>query len=168
MTEDALASVINDLSLLEKYLTLSLPKATSGNSLYVSVVLQSLKQLQDFCDALFKELENLPKYFAARADAMDKLGLPTKSSSESTKVESGEETKTTTTKEESTKSDGEPTYHRVQAVYAVDAQYYASCQKAFRALIKAYLASVDFILKNQSEIDEPEGKNGPNTYQSMY
>ena len=168
VTEDALASVIHDFSLLEQFITLHIPDASNGNIVHVSIQLQAQKQLREYSEALFKDLDNLPKYFAARADAMDKLGLPTKSNSESTKVESGDETKTTTTTEESTKSGGEPTYHRVQAVYAVDAQYYANCQKSFRALMKAYMASVDFILKNKDEIDNPKGKEGSSTFSSMY
>jgi hypothetical protein len=168
VTEDALAAVLRDFCVLEQYLTLAIPKVEDGNNFGVTIQLQALKQVQDATEALNKELDALPKYFTARADAMDKLGLPTKSSSESTKVETGDETKTTTTKEESTKAGGEPTYHRVQAVYAVDAQYYASCQKAFRAVMTAYLASIDFLLKNQSKIEAPKGNDGGTGFASMY
>jgi hypothetical protein len=99
---------------------------------------------------------------------MDKLGLPTKSSSETTKVEQGEETKTTTTKKESIKADGDPTYHRIQPVYAIDAQSYATCQKLFRAVITSYIACIDFLLENQLKIEDPKGKKASNGMSSMY
>ncbi len=167
-TEDSLASGLRDFAVLEQYLTLSIPKVEDGNNFGVTIQLQALKQLQDVSEAVFKDLDLLPKYFAARADAMDKLGLPVKAISESTKVETGTEPKTTSTKEESTKSGGEPPYYRVQAVYAVDAQYYTTCQKAFRALMTSYLACIDFLLKNQAKIDAPKGDDGGKGFTSMY
>jgi hypothetical protein len=168
VTEDALAAVLHDFCVLEQYLTLSIPHVEDGNNFGVSIQLQALKQVQDVTANLNTQLEALPKYFITRADAMDKLGLPTKSSSETTKVEQGEETKTTTTKEESIKASGDPTYHRIQAVYAVDAQFYATCQKAFRAVITSYIACIDFLLKNQLKIKDPRGKKAGVGMSSMY
>merc|ERR1711915_613089 len=139
-----------------------------GNNFGVTVQLAALKQLQDSSEALSKSLDELSKYYTARADAMDKLQLSSESSSETKKEENdGNESKTTVTKETKISS-GKQEYHRVRAVYAVDTQYYAHARKALRTVRSAYLANLDFILKNCDKIEAPKGNSGASNFSSMY
>merc|ERR1711998_81455 len=145
---------------VEDYVMLHVPKMEDGNNFGVTVQLAALKQLQDSSEALSKSLDELSKYYTARADAMDKLQLSSENSSETKKEENdGNETKISSGKQE---------FHRVQAVYAVDTQYYAHARKALRAVRSAYIANLDFILKNCDKIEAPKGNSGVSNFSSMY
>lgn len=167
-SQDAVSQALEDLAMLQDYITLHIPQMEDGNNFGVTVQLAALKELKDSMDSLAKLLDELAKYYAARADAMDKLQLGSQTKSESTKEENdGSETKTTVTKETKSSS-GQQEFHRVQAVYAVDTQYYAVAKKAFRAVKSTYVANIDFLLKNQDKIEAPKGTSGGSNFSSMY
>mmetsp|Transcript_29141 Transcript_29141/g.67564 ORF Transcript_29141/g.67564 Transcript_29141/m.67564 type:complete len:234 (-) Transcript_29141:889-1590(-) len=166
--QDAVAQALSDLRIVHDYVTLLIPKMEDGNNFGVTVQLAALKQIQDSSEELNKVFDEMPKYFSSRAEAVDKLGLKSESESETKKEEvEGDTTKTTTSKEWKS-STGKQRPLRVQAVYAIDIQYYASAQKAFRAAQSAYLANVDFVLKNTTKIEEPKGSSGGTNFSSMY
>ena len=167
-SQDAVAQALEDMATLEDYIVLHVPQMEDGNNFGVTVQLAALKQLKETSEALHKLLDDMAKYYGARADAMDKLNLESESSSETKKEENdGKETKTTLTKE-SVQKKGQQTYHRVQAVYAVDTLYYAVAKKAFRAVKSAYIANLDFLLKNKEKLESPKGSGGGSNYASMF
>lgn len=167
-SQDVIAQAVDDMSVMEDYIMLHIPQMEDGNNFGVTVQLSALKQLQDSSEAMSKSIDELAKYYGARADVMDKLLLASETLSESKKEENdGTETKTTVTKETKSSS-GQQSFHRVQAVYAVDTQYYAACKKAFRTVKSAYVANIDFLLKNQDKIELPKGTDGGSNFSSMY
>mmetsp|Transcript_5647 Transcript_5647/g.8183 ORF Transcript_5647/g.8183 Transcript_5647/m.8183 type:complete len:234 (+) Transcript_5647:56-757(+) len=167
-SQDAVMQALDDFSNIEDYVTLHVPKMEDGNNFGVTVQLEALKQVQNSAEGLSKSLDELAKYYTARADAMDKLQLASENSSETKKEENdGKETKTTLTKE-TKMSCGKQEFHRVQAVYAVDTQYYAIARKTLRAVRSAYIANVDYIIKNFDKIEAPKGSSGVSSFNSMY
>lgn len=167
-SQDAVAQALDDMSTMTDYIVLHFPKMEDGNNFGVTIQMTAIKQLQETVDALTKSLDELSKYFSARADAMDKVQLGSQTASETQKEENdGTATKTTITKE-TKKTSGQQEFHRVQAVYAIDVQYYALAKKAFRIVKSAYVANVDFLLKNQDKIEAPKGKEGGSNFSSMY
>lgn len=165
---DAVSQALDDLGILEDYITLHIPQMEDGNNFGVTVQLSALKELKDSSEALNKLLDEMSKYYSSRADAMDKLQLPNETVSQSTKEENdGKEAKTTTTKETKSSS-GTAEFHRTQAVYAVDTLYYSTAKKAFRAVKSTYVANVDFLLKNQDKLEAPKGESGGSNFSSMY
>ena len=63
-----------------------------GNNFGVTVQMTVAKFLKDTREELAKKLESVASYYSSRADAVDKLGLPKKSTSQ-TKTESSTESK---------------------------------------------------------------------------
>merc|ERR1712137_1514621 len=116
-------------------------------------------------ESLEKDLDLVPKYCKERADGMDKfLG----SASESVKEETNDEgIKKTTTKEQSSKLNGAES-HRKEAVLAIDIQFFTLAKKTMQKVITAYLANIDFILKNKDKIEKPKGSGGRAGFSSMY
>jgi hypothetical protein len=168
VAQDVAVQAVDDLSIMEDYIMLHIPQMEDGNNFGVTVQLSALKQLQDSSEAMSKSIDDLSKYFSARADAMDKLQLANETLAESKKEENdGSESKTTVTKETKSTS-GKQEFHRVQAVYAVDTQYYAAAKKTFRTVKSAYVANIDFLLKNQDKIELPKGSEGGSNFSSMY
>lgn len=167
--QDAVLQAMDDMSTMYDYINLHFPTMEDGNNFGVTVQMCAVKQLQDTIEGLSKSMDELVKYFAARADAMDKLQLATETASETQKEENerGKETKTTVTKE-TKKSSGHPEFHRIEAVYAIDTQYYAVAKKAFRTVKSAYVANVDFLLKNQDKLEAPKGNDGGSNFSAMY
>ncbi|KAI2501015.1 Proteasome activator pa28 beta subunit [Fragilaria crotonensis] len=167
-SQDAVSQALDDMSTMCDYIVLHFPQMEDGNNFGVTVQMTAIKQLQDTTEALVKSLDELSKYYSARADAMDKLLLSSQTATETQKEENdGKETKTTVTKE-TKKSSGQQEFHRLQAVYAIDTQYYALAKKAFRTVKSAYVANVDFLLKNQEKIEAPKGREGRSNFSSMY
>ena len=168
-SQDAIAQALTDFCTLRNFITLSIPQMEDGNNFGVTVQLEALKQLKEGAEELQKSIDELTKYFAARADAMDKLNLPSESQSETKKEETDSDgaTKTTSSKEWK-KSEGKASEYRTQAVYAVDIQYYGAAKKAFRAVQAAYYGSLDFVLKNKDKIEAPKGTGGSSGFSSMY
>ena len=166
--QDAVSQALDDMSTMIDYIVLHFPQMEDGNNFGVTVQMTAIKQLQDTTEALVKSLDELSKYYSARADAMDKLLLSSQTATETQKEENdGNDTKTTITKE-TKKSSGQQEFHRIQAVYAIDTQYYALAKKAFRTVKSAYVANVDFLLKNQDKIEAPKGLEGGSNFSSMY
>ena len=129
------------------------------------------KLLKDERDKLEKSLADTSKYYASRADAIDKFThLPkvstteTKSSSQSnaTGGKDGDENKTSTstaTEEKIARSDhGEANLHRVKALAALDAQMYMDLVAALQSMRNGYIVILDNLEKNWTKLEEPRGK----------
>mmetsp|Transcript_327 Transcript_327/g.348 ORF Transcript_327/g.348 Transcript_327/m.348 type:complete len:245 (-) Transcript_327:93-827(-) len=176
-TRDALSTGIMHLRTIETYISLNVPQMEDGNNFGVTVQLNALKEIGDIKEKWSKSMEELPKYFSTRADAVDKLGLPkqsktetkTTSQSESTGGKEGDESKTNNSKttEEKTSNGGAPEYHRIQHIIAIDVQQYFTLKAAMRSVMEGYLVAMDNLLKNRMKIDAPKGNGGGN-FGAMY
>ena len=142
-----------------------------GNNFGVTVQMMFAKLLKDERDKLEKSLSETSKYYASRADAIDKFThLPkvstteTNSSSQSnaTGGKDGDENKTsnsTATEEKIATSDnGKVNVHRVKALAALDAQMYLDLVAALQSMRNGYIVILDNLEKNWTKLEEPRGK----------
>jgi len=167
---------------MERYILLTIPKMEDGNNFGVTVQLAALKQLKDDREKLEKALEELSKYAATRADALEKCKLPSSTKSKTTtQSTSNSDTKggekegatSTTSKSEEEKTvetanqSGEAAF-RQQAVWAVDALYYSKARNAYMSAMTCFMTAADFLEKNKEKIGAPKGSSGGGGYSSMY
>mmetsp|Transcript_8168 Transcript_8168/g.11778 ORF Transcript_8168/g.11778 Transcript_8168/m.11778 type:complete len:245 (+) Transcript_8168:88-822(+) len=177
ITRDALSTGVMHLRTIETYISLHVPQMEDGNNFGVTVQLNALKEIGEIKEKWAKALEELPKYFSTRADAVDKLGLPkesksetkTFSESESTGGKDGDQSTTnkSTTTEEKTSNGGVPEFHRIQHIIAIDVQQYFTLKAAMRSVMEGYLVAMDNLLKNRLKIEAPKGNGGGN-FGAMY
>lgn len=183
-TLDAADQVLTALATLEQYIQLTVPKMEDGGNFGVGVQLAALKVMADHVEKLDKNVEELAKYAATRADALEKCKLPgtttTKSSTATTNesvgmdAEKGDTTsnsKSQSTEEKTVESVGTAaeTLLRKQAVVAVDVRFYSKAKATFQAITTAFLVVADFLDKNQVKIENPRGNGGSRGYSgSMY
>jgi hypothetical protein len=184
-TFDAVDAVLVDMSVLNQYVTLTIPQMEDGGNWGVSIQLNLIKSISDTKEKLEKGLEEVSKYYATRAEALEKCKLPgqsktlttTKSNSESAgnNTEKGDnkatETKTVSEEKETQTiiSNSPDIEYRKQAVTAVDVLYYQKAKGLFQLALTSYLAAVDFAEKNQSKLSDPKGNNGGgSSFATMY
>lgn len=180
--QEAVDTTVASALIMERYILLTIPKMEDGNNFGVTVQLSALKHMQDDREALTKTLEDLSKYAATRADAMEKCKLPSSSKSKTTTTSSGsgettggEKAGATTSKGnnseektvESATQSAEAAF-RQQAVWSVDALYYSKARNAFTSALTAYMTAVDFMDKNEEKIGAPKGEGGGRGFSSMY
>ena len=174
---DALSSISQDSQALENFLRLHIPKMEDGNNFGVTVQLSLLKELADVQEAVAKHIDSLAGYAGARADALEKLKLPsssksvTKSSSITTTDGKKEDKVSETTEEKSSDSENSgPAYEsRVASLVAVDTLYYSKAQRALQSVMTLYIASLDFMDKNMEKLEKPKGSGGSHSgFHSMY
>lgn len=168
-SRDAVTQSLSDFAVLDQYITLHVPQMEDGNNFGVTVQLAAIKQLKDSVESLEKELDLVSRYCKERADVMDKfMGSSSESTKEET-TEGGENagTKKTTSKDSSSKVNGTES-HRKEAVLAIDFQFFTLAKKALMKVIGAYIANLDFILKNKDKIEKPKGNDGGSGFSSMY
>mmetsp|Transcript_16745 Transcript_16745/g.47902 ORF Transcript_16745/g.47902 Transcript_16745/m.47902 type:complete len:244 (-) Transcript_16745:50-781(-) len=174
---DAMSSMSQDAQTLENFLHLHIPKMEDGNNFGVTVQLSVLKQLSEVQEAVTKNLDSLAAYAGARADALEKLKLPSssKSVSKSTAITTTDGTKeekvSESTEEKSSENENSgPAYEsRVAALVAVDTLYYAKAQRALQSVMTLYIGSLDFMNKNMDKLEKPKGSGGSHSgFHSMY
>lgn len=148
----------------------------------MSVQLAGLKQLKEDRERLEKCLDEITKYAATRADAMEKLKLPwsskTKTASQSSsngeskggEKEGATSSSETKTEEKTTETATQITEapFRQQAVLAVDTLFYSKARNAFTTALTSFMTAVDFMDKNKEKISAPKGKGGARANFSMY
>ena len=138
-----------------------------GNNFGVTVQMTVAKFLKDTREELAKKLESVASYYSSRADAVDKLGLPKKSTSQ-TKTESsteskggkdGDETKSSTSvvKEEKESNGSKVDIHRTKAVLAIDVQCYSDLFTSVNLLLTDYVTVLDNMEKNEAKLKAPKG-----------
>jgi Proteasome activator pa28 beta subunit len=176
-TLDAIASVDQDIRTLESFLRLHLPKMEDGNNFGVTVQLSLLKDITDLQGVTAAKIDELSGYAGARADALEKLKLPstgssvTKSTSVTTTDGKKEEKSSESTEEKKTTSDesGPIVTSRKAALVAIDTQYYSKAQRAFQSVLTSFMASLDFLDKNKEKLEKPKGSGGAHSgFSSMY
>eukprot|EP00934_Nitzschia_sp_Nitz4_P001264 Nitzschia sp. Nitz4//scaffold23_size168460//122133//123035//NITZ4_002238-RA/size168460-processed-gene-0.232-mRNA-1//1//CDS//3329543692//1264//frame0 len=173
VTLDVLSTLSLQVQTIEQFLHLHIPQMEDGNNFGVTIQLALLKQLSEFQEAVAKHIDTLAGYASARADALEKLKLPsvsksvTKSTSVTTTDGKQEDKTAESTEEKATESDTTgPAYaSRVQAVVAVDVLYYSKAQRAFQSSLSLFLAALDCMDKNQDKLEKPKGSGG---FTSMY
>jgi urease gamma subunit len=136
-----------------------------------------LKEITDLQEKAKSRIEELAGYANARADALEKLKLPSASSSVTKSVSTGttdgkKEDKTSESTEDKTTtndSSGVAYASRVAALIACDVLYYAKAQRAFQSIMTAYAGMLDFLDKNQEKLERPKGSGGSHSgFASMY
>jgi len=169
----------------QRYIRLSIPQMQDGGNYGVSVQLAVIKQLDDAAEQLTKGMDEISKYSSSRADAVEKCKLPsqtkieTSSSSKSESKVQGDEPKSASEEKSGTEtktSSTTPSPHsaelqlRMDAVVAVDVQYYHKCKLLMQKCALEYASALDFMEKNASKIDAPRGSNdgGTSAFSSMY
>jgi hypothetical protein len=170
------------------FISLRMPKMEDGNNFGVTVQLHVLKELKDTLEKLESKLDDLPNYFSKRADAVDKLGMPststtdtkTNSSSDSNTTKTGgekegeeaeqkksdsatQETKTTSTTQSAAQ------LWRQQHVVSIDVAHYASLKRSLTFAIHSFLVLLDNVEKNKAKLEKPRGSDGgKGAFSSMY
>jgi Proteasome activator pa28 beta subunit len=183
-TLDAADHVLTAFAQIEQYVQLTVPKMEDGGNFGVGVQLAAIKVMADQAEKLDKAAEELAKYAASRADALEKCKLvgttTTKSSTTTTSDTAGKDAEKGDIKSNSkSQSVEEKTVESVstavesalrkQAVVAVDVRFYSKAKMTFQAVITAFLAVADFLDKNQVKIEKPKGESGSRGYSgSMY
>jgi hypothetical protein len=141
---DASDSVLQALAILERYITLTVPKMEDGGNFGVSVQLNAIKVLADATKKIEDGTEELYKYASARADAMEKCKThpsvsTTKTSTAVTTTSTGNDSEkgdtqnnaNTQTNEEKTVESQTDTIEaawRKQAVTMVDVRFYGKAK----------------------------------------
>ena len=184
-TTDAVEDVLQIISVLEHYVSLTIPKMEDGNNFGVTVQLAALKYMAENKEKINKGLDEVSKYYSSRAEALEKCKLPamnkttvvtkTDSESEGFTTEKGDaksnETKTSTEeKETQTTAFRSPELeYRKQAVTAVDVLHYQKAKALLQTAITGYAMAADFLEKNKEKIAEPKGSPGSGSaFSSMY
>lgn len=174
-TLDQVSTQSNLLGKLDYFITLHIPTIEDGGNFGVGVQLDLVKKLSEMKETANKAMEALLGYESARADALGKLNLPsktqtvTKSESES-KTDGKDEKKESVSREE--KESGSPSSgpvydSRIAAVVAVDTLYYSKASGVFSQSIISIIGVMDFVDKNKEKLIEPKGKFGGSNF-SMY
>jgi hypothetical protein len=176
-TLDAVASMTQDAQTLESFLHLHIPKMEDGNNFGVTVQLALLKEIGELQEAATKILDDLVGYAGARADALEKLKLPSTASSTTkstsvTTTDGKQEDKTSEVKEEK-KSDCDTSNvgykTRAAALASVDVLYYNKAQRGFQSMLTKYMATLNFMDLNKDKLEKPKGSQGSSSgYSSMY
>eukprot|EP00980_Cylindrotheca_fusiformis_P026139 scaffold15472_cov117-Cylindrotheca_fusiformis.AAC.3 len=204
VTMDEISALSQDARALELYLNMHIPKMEDGNNFGVTVQLNALKELKEMQEAAGKALDDLSGYANARAESLSKLNLPSTSSSvtqsTSTTTTDGKKeeksSQTTEEKQSSSPTSGPMFDSRVAALIATDTLYYSKAQRAFLAVMAAYMASyvfrlnrdpvmllllfsplrlplgllrLDYMDKNKEKLEKPKGSGGSHSgFHSMY
>ena len=176
-TLDEIAVVSQDIHSLETFIHLHFPPMEDGGNIGVSIQLAFLKQLSDLQSSISSKIEELSAYSEKRADALEKLKLPstslsvTKSNSQSDTDGKKEVKSSETTEEKKTSNDstGPAFQTRVAALIATDTLYYSKAQRSFQSVMTLYMALLDFMDKNREKLEKPKGSGGSHSgYHSMY
>jgi hypothetical protein len=171
VTRDALAMGSEHTRVLERFVGLHIPQMEDGNNFGVTVQMMFTKLLKEEREKMEKALDSSSKYYASRADAIDKFThLPktssteTKSTSKSTATggkdgdENKESTSTSTEEKTSTSDGGKVNAHRVKALAALDAQMYVDLVGALQSMTDGYVVILDNLEKNWDKLENPRGK----------
>merc|ERR1719263_333365 len=157
---------------METFLRLHIPKMEDGNNFGVTVQLALLKEISDLQQANAKSLDDLSGYAGARAEALEKMKLPsigvtaTKSTSVATTdgKKEGKISESTEEKKSSSDDTGPAASARKSALVAIDTLYYSKSQRCF----ESFMTTLDFLDKNKEKLEKPKGGGSGGGYSSMY
>ncbi|CAB9517070.1 proteasome (prosome, macropain) activator subunit [Seminavis robusta] len=180
--QEAVDSTVTACLTMERYILLTIPQMEDGGNFGVTVQLAGLKMVKDDREKLEKMLEDLSKYASSRADALEKLKLPSSSKSKTTtsttannETKGGEKPGATSSTGSNTEEKTVETENqladapfRQQAVWQVDALYYSKARNAFMSAMTCFMTAADFLDKNKGKIAAPKGSSGGRGFSSMY
>jgi len=171
VTRDALSMGSDQARVLERFVGLHIPQMEDGNNFGVTVQMMFAKLLKDEREKMEKALDSSSKYYASRADAIDKFTHLSKTSSSETKStskstttggkdgdENKDSTSTSTEEKTSTSDGGKVNVHRVKALAALDAQMYVDLVSALQSMADGYVVILDNLEKNWDKLENPRGK----------
>jgi hypothetical protein len=168
------------LAAVERYVTWNIPKMEDGGNFGVTVQLAVIKHVQDLCEKLAKNADELSKYSASRADALEKCKqLPSVSSSQTSSTaatesaggkEEGKETKTSTEEKSTTSTVAGPDGpDRLGAVVSMDCLFWYKAKLQMELILTGYVSALDYLEKNATKLAEPKGSQGSGGhFSSMY
>eukprot|EP00591_Stephanopyxis_turris_P006517 CAMPEP_0195508100 /NCGR_PEP_ID=MMETSP0794_2-20130614/1399_1 /TAXON_ID=515487 /ORGANISM="Stephanopyxis turris, Strain CCMP 815" /LENGTH=253 /DNA_ID=CAMNT_0040634975 /DNA_START=49 /DNA_END=810 /DNA_ORIENTATION=- len=169
-TRDAIALGIAHIQTLEAWITLSIPPVEDGNNFGVSIQLDVAKFLDEKRKEFGKILDSIPAYYGSRADVVDKLNLPsgstsvttTKTKSETSGGKDGDEAKTSTTVVEEDKESGpkKQSMQRLRQLVALDVQFYNNLRSSLVSVTDGYATIMDNCEKNYDKLAQPKGSSG--------
>jgi len=155
-----------------------------GGNFGVGVQLAAIKVIEDARTKLESAVDELFKYGSTRADSLEKVKLPSTSSTKSTTsstseskgqdkekgaTESSSTSQSTETKTTETSTESPEAKLRRAALTAVDVRFYTKAKAAFQLTITSFLTVADFLDKNKVKIEKPKGDGGSRNYSgSMY
>merc|ERR1719232_2270597 len=128
---NTIAKGIANIQTMERWLCLHIPIMEDGNNFGVSIQMTINESLKKRREAWVKKLDDIPSYYSSRADAIDKLGLPkttksetkTQTSTESSGGKDGDEKKSSTTIVSEEKNDAgllHSNYFRMMHLISID------------------------------------------------
>ena len=167
---DTLTQGIASIQSIERWISLNIPIMEDGNNFGVSIQMTVNESIKKKRECWTKKLDDIPSYYSSRADAVDKLGLPkitksetkTESKSESTGGKDGDESKTSTSVVKEEKSDAgflQNNYYRMKHLVSVDVQFYATARMTMVDFLNDYITILDAIEKNKEKLSKPKGSN---------
>jgi Proteasome activator pa28 beta subunit len=182
-TLDSADAVINVITIFQQYVALSIPEVESGN-FGLGIQLEALKTQGDVLSKINSVVDELMKYSSARAEAIEKLKLPSGSETATTTSSSSDgastggekgDTKTTSTSNSTERKAIEtiskpPTIesmYRTLALVAVDVAFYAKAKSSLQTIILGYIAIASFMDKNSKKIEKPMNERAGG-YGNMY
>lgn len=175
---DVLAKGIENIMLLERFISIHVPAMEDGNNFGVSVQMVVAKYLKEIREAWIKKIEAIPSYYSSRAESIEKLGLPKVTKSE-TKTETdsstaggkdGDEKKSSSsaTKEQKSTGNSKIDVHRSKHVVAIDLNHYVDLRATMIMVIDGYLTILDNMEKNKEKLSAPKGTSGGGSSMGMY
>lgn len=183
-TLDALDHVLSCFQIISRYIQLTMPMVEDGGNFGVTIQLAAAKLIKESGETLQKNMDELFKYHSSRADALEKLKLPSSSTTKSTTasssssqgkdgekgdVSSNSESKSTEEKSTETSTTVIERALRQQALCSVDIKYYNLSKTTYYETITAFMTVCDFMDKNKVKLDKPKGDSGSRGYSSsMY
>jgi len=81
---DTLTQGVANIQSIERWISLNIPIMEDGNNFGVSIQMTINESIKKKRECWTKKLDDIPSYFSSRADAVDKLGLPKVTKSETT------------------------------------------------------------------------------------
>merc|ERR1711957_1152183 len=167
---DLISDTVDQIQSMGRYIALHIPQMEDGNNFGVTVQMMVSKHINESREKLMKMLSAIPAYYAARADAVEKLGLQkntTSSSKTTTNVESkggkdGDENKTSTSTVSGEKTAGsagidEKMMCRLMHLVSLDVQCYFEVRTGLIECRDLYLIIIDNVEKNKSKLNTPKG-----------
>jgi len=167
---DTLIQGISNIQAIERWIGLNIPIMEDGNNFGVSIQMTINESLKKKRECWTKKLDDIPSYYSSRADAIDKLGLPkttksetkTETKSDSTGGKDGDESKASTTVVKEEKSDEgflQSNYFRLKHLVSIDVQFYASARMTMVDFLTDYITILDAVEKNKEKLSAPKGSN---------
>lgn len=169
--KDLLSQTIDNILLLERFITLHVPQMEDGNNFGVTVQMTVAKALRETREALLKKMDTLLAYYSSRADAVDKLSLEKKTSTTSTSSSKTESSKEDEKKESSSNSTDEKVVSvqdkgfpfRLMALVALDVHTFMSAKCGLVDCFNDFLMVMDNVEKNKTKLTSPKGFGGSNS-----